>query len=90
MSMVENHISGYLYNELLSEVNEKKYMAFQTMAWSLFIKNPTKNCSTAPPSGLSLCIFYFLFYKGKYNSAVPLPRVQHLVYILINALITPT
>ena len=90
MSMVENHTSGYLYNEPLSEGNKEKHMTFQTMAWSLFIKNSIKNCSTAPSSDLSLCIFYFLFYKGKYNSVVPPPSVQHLVYIFINALITST
>ena len=41
-------------------------------------------------SGLSLCILYFFFHKGKDTSAVPQPSVQYLVYILINALITPT
>ena len=32
------------------------------------------------PSSLSLCIFYFLFLKGKDASAVPQPNVRHLVY----------
>ena len=46
--MIENCVSGYLYNELFSESNEEKCMAFQRMAWSLiFHKNPIKNCSTA-------------------------------------------
>ena len=33
------------------------------------------------PSGLSLCILYFLFDKGKVASAIPQPSVQHLVYV---------
>ena len=30
--MIENRISGYLYNDLSSESNEKKCTAFQNMA----------------------------------------------------------
>ena len=46
--MIENRISGYLYNELFSESNEEKCTAFQSMAWSLIVHNNTiKNCSTA-------------------------------------------
>ena len=46
--MIENRISGYLYNELFSESNEEKCTAFQSMAWSLIVhKNTIKNCSTA-------------------------------------------
>ena len=33
------------------------------------------------PSGLSLCIIYSLFHKGKNTSAIPQPSVQHLVYV---------
>ena len=48
MSMVENCISGYLYNEPFSESNEEKCMAFQSIALYLIIyKNTIKNCSTA-------------------------------------------
>ena len=48
VSMIENRIASYLYNELFSEINEGKYTAFQRMAWSLIVhKNPIKNCSTA-------------------------------------------
>ena len=32
VSMIDNHISGYLYNELFSESDEEKYMVFQRMA----------------------------------------------------------
>ena len=35
------------------------------------------------PSGLSLCILYFLFQKDKDTSAVPRPNVQHLVYVFL-------
>ena len=46
--MIENSISGYLYNELFSESNEEKCTAFQRMAWSRIVhQNPIKNCSTA-------------------------------------------
>ena len=33
------------------------------------------------PSGLSLCMLYFLFHKGKVVSAIPQPSVQHFVYV---------
>ena len=46
--MVENHILGYLFNELFSESNEEKCTAFESMALSLIVyKNTIKNCSTA-------------------------------------------
>ena len=48
MSMIEDRISGYLYNELFIEINEEKCLAFQCMAWSLIAhKNTIRNCSTA-------------------------------------------
>ena len=31
--------------------------------------------------GLSLCILYFLFHKGKDTSGIPQPSVQNLVYV---------
>ena len=46
--MVENRISGYLYNDLFSESSEEKCTAFQSMALPLIVyKNTIKNCSTA-------------------------------------------
>ena len=46
--MIENRISGYLYNELFSKSNEEKCTAFQSMVWSLIVhKNTITNCSTA-------------------------------------------
>ena len=48
MSMIENRISGYLYNKFFSESNEKKCTAFQSMAWSLIVhKSTIKNFSIA-------------------------------------------
>ena len=45
MSMIEDRISGYLYNELFIEINEEKCLAFQCMAWSLIAhKNTIRNC----------------------------------------------
>ena len=45
--MIEDRISGYLYNELFIEINEEKCLAFQCMPWSLIAhKNTIRNCST--------------------------------------------
>ena len=33
------------------------------------------------PFGLSVCIPYFLFHKGKDISAIPQPSVQYVVYV---------
>ena len=35
--MIEDRISGYLYNELFTESNEEKCMDFQRLAWSLIV-----------------------------------------------------
>ena len=46
VSMIENSISGYLYNELFSKSNEENCTVFQRVAWSRIAhKNPF--CSTA-------------------------------------------
>ena len=63
--MIENRISGYLYNELFSESNKEKCTAFQNMAWSRIVdKNTIQNCLTALQTfsfrSLSLCMLYFL------------------------------
>ena len=56
--MTGNRISGYFYNERLSESNEEKCTAFQSMAWSLIVyKNTIKNCST------TLQAFFFLSFS---------------------------
>ena len=46
--MIENRISGYLHNELFSENDKERSMAFQSMAWSIIVdRNTIKNYSTA-------------------------------------------
>ena len=56
--MIGNRISSYFYNEHLSESNEEKCTAFQSMAWSLIVyKNTIKNCST------TLQAFFFLSFS---------------------------
>ena len=83
--MIENRISGYLYNELFSESNEEKCTAFQSMVWSLIVhKNIIKNAQLPSkhfPSSVSLCILYFPFHKVKDTSAIPQSSVQNLVYV---------
>ena len=47
--MIDNRVSGYLYDGLFSESNDEKCTAFQSMAWFFIVhKNTFKNCSTAP------------------------------------------
>ena len=47
--MIENCISGYLYNGLFSEINDKECAAFQSMVWLFIVhENTIKNCSAAP------------------------------------------
>ena len=86
VSVIENRISGYLYNQLFSESNEEKRTAFQSMPWSLIIhKNTIKNCSTALQAffsrSFSFCTLYFLFHKGKGTSGILQPSVQHFVHV---------
>ena len=35
--MIENCISGYLYNEFFSKSNDEKCTAFQSMAWYFIV-----------------------------------------------------
>ena len=72
--MIENRISGYLYNERFTESNKEK-----CTPWSL---KTAQLLSKHFPSGLSLFILYLLFDKGKDTSAIPQPSVRHLVYVL--------
>ena len=73
--MIEDSISGYLYDELFREINEEKCTAFQSMAWSL-----AQLLSKHFLSSLFLYILYFLFHKGKDTFAISQPKVQHVVY----------
>ena len=83
--MIENRISGYLYNELFSESKKENVRPFKVwLGPVLFIKILSKTAQLLSkhfPSGLSLYILYFLFHKGKDTSVVPQPNVQHLVYV---------
>ena len=78
--MVENRISGYLYNELFSESNEEKVWLCPLLFIKILLKI-AQLFSKHFPSDLSLCIIYFLFHKGRDTSAIPQPSVQHLVYV---------
>ena len=83
--MIENRISGYLYNELYSESKKENVRPFKVwLGLLLFIKTLLKTAQLLSKyflSGLYLCILYFLFHKGKDTSAIPQPSVQHLVYV---------
>ena len=84
--MIENRISGNLYNEPFIERSKEKCTAFHSTAWSLIVhKSTIKNCSTPlqafPFRSLSLCILFFLFHKSKDTSAISQLIVQHLVYV---------
>ena len=70
---------------LLAKLIKKNVQAFKI--WLdplLFIKILLKTAqllSKSFPSGLSLCIIYFLFHKGRDTSVIPQPSVEHLVYV---------
>ena len=86
VSIIEDRISSYLYNELFSKINEEKCRAFQNMACFLIVyKNTIRSCPTTlqafPFRSISLYPFFFLFHKGKDTSAIPQPSVQHLPYV---------
>ena len=51
--MIENRISGYLYNGLFSESNDENNTAFQSMAW-FFIVHKDGVHLTLPPHIFSL------------------------------------
>ena len=74
--MIENRISGYLYNELFNERKKENVWPFKVwLGPLLFIKILLKTAqlfSKHFPSGKD---------KGKDTSAIPQPSVQHLVYV---------
>ena len=81
VSMIENRISGYLYNELFSESKKENVRPFKVwLGPLLFIKMLLKIAQLLSKHFPS-CPFIFLFHKGKDTSAIPQPSVQHLVYI---------
>ena len=65
VSMIENRILAYLYNERFGESNEEKCTVFQSMAWSLIVhKNTIKNCSLSIFLPVSFFVsFISLFIK---------------------------
>ena len=72
VSMIENRISGYLYDELFSKSNEEKCTALQSMAWSLIVhKNTMKNCSPSIFLPVSPFVSFISFHKNKDISAIP-------------------
>ena len=64
--MIENLISGYLYNELFSERNEEKSTAFQSMAWSLVVHkkyyHKLLNCSPSIFLPVSHFVYFISFF----------------------------
>ena len=81
---------------IFAKLMKKKVRPFKVL---IVHKNTIKTAQLLSkhfPSGLSLCIIYFLFHKGKDISAIPQPSVHYLIYVFsisfvfINALITST
>ena len=98
VSMIENRISGYLYDELFSKSNEENCTAFQSMAWSFIVhKNTMKNCS---PSIFLLVSPFLSFISFFIKARIFLQLISQAFSILymfspfsfvfINALITFT
>ena len=95
VSMIENRISSYLYNEFFSENNEKKCTAFQSMAWSLIVhKNTIKNFSRIFLQVFHLVSFISFFIKARMLLQF-LSQAFNILYMFspfsfVFALITPT
>ena len=83
--MIENRISGFCIMKFLAKVMKKNVRPFNVwLGPLLFVKVFLKTTQLLPkhfPSGLCLCILYFLFHKSKDSSATPQSSVQHLVYV---------
>ena len=85
VSMIENRVPGYLYNELFIKSNEEKCTALQRIVWSFIVhKNTIKAaqllCKYFLP-GLSLYTLYFFFHKCKDSSVVPQPSVCFFIVL---------
>ena len=66
--MIENYISGNLYNERFSESSKEKCAAFLIMAWFLIVnKSSLKNYSTALSgfSSRSLSLYYLFAFSQR-------------------------
>ena len=96
--MIDNHISGNLYNELISESSKEKCTVFQSMPWSSIAhKNTIKNCSTVLQAPISLFVsFIFFFIKARIllqfrsQAFITLYMFFRFSFVFINALITST
>ena len=76
--MIENHISGNLYNELFSESSEEKMYGISKYGLVPIVHKYTiKNCSSVSQAffSRSLCILYFLFHKNQGTSAIRQSRI---------------
>ena len=81
--MREDRISGYLYNEFFSEINEEKCAAFQSMAWSLIVhKNTIKNCTTALQA-FSLPVYLFASFSSFFIKARILLQFLSQAFIIL-------
>ena len=54
MSMIENHVSGNLYNKRFSEISEEKCTVFQIMDWYLIVHQNLHHLSPGLSLSLSL------------------------------------
>ena len=86
MSVIENHISSNLCNELLAKV-VKKHVPPKYRLVPIVHSNTIKNCSTILQAfssrslSLSSFVSFIFFHKGKDTSEVPQPSVYHLAYV---------
>ena len=98
--MIVDRISGYLYDELFSEINEEK-CTFQSMAWSLIVyKYTIRNCSTALQGfsfqSISLYPSFLFFIKTRIllqflsQAFSILYMFSPFSFVFKNALLTPT
>ena len=85
--MIENRVSGYLYNELFSKSNEENVWSFKVWLGPLLFMKILSKTAQLPskhfPSGFSFFIFYFFFYEGKDTSAIPQARLSILYMFLL-------
>ena len=61
MSIIENYISGNLYNELFSKRSEE-CTVFQSMAWFLIVHNILLSCSPSIFLPVSLFLSFISFF----------------------------
>ena len=83
--MIENHISCNLQNERFSESSKKNVRSFKVwidpLLFTKILLKTAQLFSKHFPPGISLCILYFLFHKGRDTSPIRQPSIHHLVYV---------